>query len=119
MSGGMEGTPCAAPRLTAVKSPGLPRGDLGRFGNHDGADADAHSLSQTEPTMIQWHPLFAQLLRPLLEGYYAVETNVPVGDVPRAPDIVLVRRPSGEPPPFKGLWKDLTPWNVFEYKGPT
>jgi hypothetical protein len=69
--------------------------------------------------MIQWHPLFAQLLRPLLEGYYEVETNMPVGDAPRAADIVLVRRTSAQPPPFVGLWKDLTTWNVLEYKGPT
>jgi hypothetical protein len=32
---------------------------------------------------IQWHPLFAQLLRPLMEGYYDVEINMPVGDAPR------------------------------------
>ena len=69
--------------------------------------------------MIQWHPLFAQLLRPLLEGYYAVDTNVPVGDAPRQADIVLVRRTSAKKPPFQGLWKDLTTWNVLEYKGPT
>jgi hypothetical protein len=69
--------------------------------------------------MTQWHPLFAQLLRPLLEGYYEVETNYPVGDAPRQADIVLVRRTSAQPPPFQGLWKNLTPWNVLEYKGPT
>jgi hypothetical protein len=38
----------------------------------------------------QWHPLFAKLLRPLVEGQYEVQTNVPV-----------------------------TTWNVVEYKGPT
>ncbi len=68
---------------------------------------------------MQWHPVFAQLLRPLLEGYYEVETNVPVGDAPRQADLVLVRRTSSKPPPFQGLWKDLTAWNVLEYKGPT
>ena len=40
----------------------------------------------------QWYPLFAQLLRPLVEDYYQIETNVPVGDLPRAADIVLLRR---------------------------
>src|SRR5262245_50113151 len=38
--------------------------------------------------MIQWHPLFAQLLRSLVEDHYAVETNVPVGDLPREADIL-------------------------------
>jgi hypothetical protein len=69
--------------------------------------------------MTQWHPLFAQLLRPLLEGYYEVDTNVPVGDAPRQADIVLVRRTSARKPPFQGLWKNLTLWNVLEFKGPT
>src|SRR5260370_21894127 len=31
---------------------------------------------------MQWHPLFAQLLRPLVQDYYEVQTNVPVGDAP-------------------------------------
>jgi hypothetical protein len=69
--------------------------------------------------MTQWHPLFAQLLRPILESYYEVETNVPVGDAPRQADIVLLRRKAAQKPPFQGLWKDLTPWNVLEFKGPT
>jgi hypothetical protein len=69
--------------------------------------------------MIQWHPLFAQLLRPLLEDYYEVQTNVPVGDAPRLADLVLVRRTSARALPFRGLWKDLTEWNVQEFKGPT
>jgi hypothetical protein len=42
--------------------------------------------------MTQWHPLFAELLRPLFEDYYDVQTNVPVGDVPREADIVLLQR---------------------------
>lgn len=69
--------------------------------------------------MIQWHPLFAQLLRPLLEPHYEVRTGVQVGDAPRVADIVLVQRASAGPPPFRGLWKDLTTWNVLEFKGPT
>jgi hypothetical protein len=69
--------------------------------------------------MRQWHPIFAQLLRPLLEGYYEVLTNVAVGDVPREADIVLLRRASAKPLPFQGLWKNLTQWNILEYKGPT
>jgi hypothetical protein len=67
---------------------------------------------------MQWHPLFAQLLRPLLEQQYEVRTNVAVGDAPRAADLVLVRRTSPGPP-FQGLWRWLTPWNVLEFKGPT
>lgn len=68
--------------------------------------------------MIQWHPLFAKLLRPLLEEHYDVLTNLPVGDAPRAADLVLVRR-KGAAPPFRGIWKWLTGWNTMEFKGPT
>jgi hypothetical protein len=46
----------------------------------------------------QWHSIFANLLRPLVEGHYDVQTDVPVGDVPRAADIVLLRRTSAAPP---------------------
>jgi hypothetical protein len=69
--------------------------------------------------MKQWHPLFAKLLRPLVEDYYKVETNVPAGDMPRAADIVLLRRTAQGPLPFQGLWKSLTTWNVLEFKGRT
>jgi hypothetical protein len=67
----------------------------------------------------QWHPVFAHLLRPVVEGHYEVRTNVPVGDAPREADIVLLRRTSRGRLPFAGLWRDLTMWNVLEYKGPT
>jgi hypothetical protein len=69
--------------------------------------------------MKQWHPLFAKLLRPLVEDHYQMETNMPVGDIPRAADIVLLRRTSRRSPPFQGLWKNLTIWNVVEFKGRT
>jgi predicted small integral membrane protein len=69
--------------------------------------------------MIQWHPIFAQLLRPVIEAYYEMETTFPVGDAPREADFVLLRRMTGPPPPFRGLWRNLTPWNVLEFKGPT
>ena len=36
--------------------------------------------------MMQWHPLFAQLLRPLLEKDYDIQINMPVGDLPREAD---------------------------------
>jgi hypothetical protein len=68
---------------------------------------------------IQWHPLFAKLLRPLVEEYYDVQTNFPVGDVPREADIVLLRRTTKKTLPFRGLWRHLTTWNILEYKGPT
>jgi hypothetical protein len=68
---------------------------------------------------VQWHPYFANLLRPLVEGSYEVQTDVPVGDLPRRSDITLVRKTSDAPPPFRGLWSRLTAWNVLEYKGPT
>jgi hypothetical protein len=69
--------------------------------------------------MKQWRPLFAALLRPLVEGRYQVETNVPVGDVPREADVVLRLRTSAAGPPFRGLWRHLTAVNVIEFKGPT
>jgi hypothetical protein len=31
---------------------------------------------------MQWHPIFTYLLRPLVESYYDVQTDVPVGDLP-------------------------------------
>jgi hypothetical protein len=67
----------------------------------------------------QWHPLLAYLLRPLLQNHYEVKTNVPVGDLPREADIVLLQRTSTGPSPFQGLWRHLTAWNVLEFKGPT
>ncbi len=69
--------------------------------------------------MKQWHPVFAQVLRPALEGYYDMQTTVPVGDAPREADFVLLRRTGSTPPPFQGLWRHLTRWNVLEFKGPT
>ena len=48
---------------------------------------------------MQWHPLFAKMLRPLVQDYYEVQTNLPVGDAPRAADIVLVQLTSDQPPP--------------------
>ncbi len=69
--------------------------------------------------MRQWHPLFADLLRPMVQRYYKVETNFPVSDLPREADIVLLRRTSDRPGRFSGLWRHLTTWNVLEYKGPT
>ncbi|HZU37219.1 MAG TPA: hypothetical protein VFA18_14955, partial [Gemmataceae bacterium] len=69
--------------------------------------------------MKQWHPVFAQLLRPAVEAYYEVQTTVPVGDAPREADVVLLRRTVTTAPPFHGLWRHLTIWNVLEFKGPT
>jgi hypothetical protein len=73
----------------------------------------------TKDKSTQWHPLFADLLRPMLQDYYEVQTNVPVGDAPREADILLLRRTSDQPTPFRGLWRHLTTWNVLEFKGPT
>jgi hypothetical protein len=67
--------------------------------------------------MTQWHPLFAQLLRPLLEGRYEVQTGVAVGDARRQADIVLLRRTAAGPP-FGGLWRWLTVWNLLEFTPP-
>jgi hypothetical protein len=59
--------------------------------------------------MKQWHPIFAKVLRPALEDYYEVRTNLPVGDAPREADFVLLRLTAQAPPPFRGLWRHLTP----------
>jgi hypothetical protein len=67
----------------------------------------------------QWHPTFVQLLRPSLGGHYEVKTNVAVGDAPRLADIVLLRRTTTGPLPFRGLWRHLPTWNALEFKGPT
>lgn len=67
----------------------------------------------------QWHTAFAFLLRPLVEQYYDVMTNMPVGDLPREADLVLLRRTVHKAPPFQGLWRRLTEWSILEYKGPT
>jgi hypothetical protein len=68
----------------------------------------------------QWHPLFAKLLRPLVESHFQVETNMPVvGDTPRRADLVLLRRTATTPLPFQGLPRWLCDWNVLEFKGPT
>jgi hypothetical protein len=67
----------------------------------------------------QWHPVFAELLRPVVESHYEVETNMPVGDAPRQADFVLLRRTRAGPLLAAGLWRDLTAWNVLEFKGPT
>jgi hypothetical protein len=67
----------------------------------------------------QWHPVFAELLRPLVESHYEIQTEVPVGDAPRKADFVLLRRTRAGQLPAGGLWRDLTAWSVLEYKGPT
>jgi hypothetical protein len=65
----------------------------------------------------QWHPLFAHLLGLLIADHYEVQTEVPVSDLPRRGDLLLIRRHGGEEPPFRGLWSHLTEWNVIEFKG--
>jgi hypothetical protein len=67
----------------------------------------------------QWHPLFAKLLRPIVESHYELKTNVPVGDAPRSADLLLLQRTTAGPLPFRGLWTRLTTWNIVEFKGPT
>ena len=67
---------------------------------------------------MQWHPILAELLRPLVQDYYEVRTDVPVGELPRQADIVLLRRTVAQPP-FVGIWRHLRAWNVLEFKGPS
>jgi hypothetical protein len=67
----------------------------------------------------QWHPVLAELLRPLVESHFEVQTDVPVGDRPRQADVVLLRRTRAGSLSSLGLWSRLTPWNALEYKGPS
>lgn len=67
----------------------------------------------------QWHPLFAELLKLLLGDYYDIQTEVPVSELPRRGDFLVVRRQAGPPPPFEALWGYLREWNVIEFKGMT
>src|SRR5271157_1203131 len=69
--------------------------------------------------MKQWHPVLARMLRPAVGAYYDIQTTLPVGDSPREADFVLLRRTGQAPPPFRGLWRHLTIWNILEFKGPT
>jgi hypothetical protein len=64
-------------------------------------------------------PLFTRLLRPRVERYYEVRIGVPVGDLPREADLVLLRRTRSGPTPFEGIWRHLTAWNLLEFKGAT
>jgi hypothetical protein len=67
----------------------------------------------------QWHPLFAELLKLLLGDYYDVRPEVPVSEMPRRGDFLVVRRQDGPQPPFAALWSHLREWNVIEFKGLT
>ena len=46
-----------------------------------------------------------------------MQTNLPVGDLPREADIVRLRRTSDRPPPFRTLLHYLTTWNIIEFEG--
>jgi hypothetical protein len=67
----------------------------------------------------QWHPLFAKLLGLLINEYYDIQTEVPVSELPRRSDLLVLRRHTSATPPFQGLWSHLTDWNVIEFKGPS
>src|SRR5262249_25551722 len=54
-----------------------------------------------------------------LQDHYEIQTNVPVGDMPREADVVLLHRTSADAPPYTGLWRWLTRWNILEFKGPS
>src|SRR5262245_35862427 len=69
--------------------------------------------------MTQWHPIFAEVLRPSVAAPYDLRTTVPVGDLPREADFLVLRRKRSAPGPYRGLWRRLTVVNVFEFKGPT
>src|SRR4051812_33782629 len=68
---------------------------------------------------IQWHPLFARLLNLSLKDFYEVQTEVPVSDLPRKSDMLVIRRRDVGLPTFEGLWSNLSEWNTLEFKGPT
>jgi hypothetical protein len=67
----------------------------------------------------QWHPLFAALLKALLRDHYEIQTEVPVSELPRKGDFLILRRQAAPAPPFTGLWSYLRDWNLLEFKGMT
>jgi hypothetical protein len=77
------------------------------------ATLDGHEEKKT-----QWHPLFTHLLGLLVGDYYELRPEVPVSELPRRGDVLLLRRRPGEEPPFRGLWERLTEVSVLEFKGP-
>jgi len=66
----------------------------------------------------QWDPLVAESLKLLLDEYYEIETEVPVSELPRKVDLLVIHRQKGAQPHFEGLWSHLTDWNILKYKGP-
>jgi hypothetical protein len=94
------------------------QGEMAEIARTRRRNRQAMSKDKDQPTT-QWHPLFAALLRPLMQDHFQVQTNVPVGDAPRLADILLLRHTREEPNPFQGLWSHLTERNVLEFKGPT
>src|SRR5262249_54813058 len=95
----------------------MAKGRLLRYNPNSGSPSDGFLADRV--ILMQWHPIFAELLRPLMQDYYEVQTDVAVGDAPREADIVLLRRTSAGPLPFQGLWRHLTLWDVMEFKGPS
>ena len=67
---------------------------------------------------MQWHPIFAHLLRPLVEDHFQVETGMPVGKAPAKRTSCCCGATSDQPLPYQGVWRFLTCWNVLEFKGP-
>ena len=45
--------------------------------------------------MQQWHPIFSRMVRPILQDDCEVRTTVPVGDLPREADIVVLLHGDG------------------------
>src|SRR5437660_689966 len=89
------------PRWRPLPLDKLPRGGILGFGS---VPAPREAWVATKK---QWHPVFAELLRPLVESHYEVEANMPVGDAPRQADFVLLRRTRAGRLPSAGLWRDL------------
>src|SRR5262245_49967066 len=69
--------------------------------------------------MTQWHPIFAEVLRPIVSAHHCFRATVPVSELPREADFLVLRRKRSAPGPYRGLWRRLTIVNVFEFKGPT
>jgi hypothetical protein len=65
----------------------------------------------------QWHPMFLALMRALLRDYYDLDPEVPVSDLPRAGDLLVVRRHCAGDPPFTGVWLYLA--DITEFEGRT
>jgi hypothetical protein len=65
-----------------------------------------------------WHTLHHELLLAQLGADYHLETDQPVGELPRRANTVLLRKPTPPTVRFNGVFSRLSLINVMEYNSP-